>query len=133
MGTFRTWAQGGTLLDFDKFSEAIDLYATMEVDNVDLDPTPYATPGQTPMLSPLQSGASFSDEQSIGLELRNIGSLDLNAHLGISSCNSDTDTNMQYINYAQYSKKSPKAVNVNEMKSLLPKLIEADESDNDQQ
>eukprot|EP01083_Nonionella_stella_P035248 96250_1 len=48
MGTFDTFAHGGSVIDFRMFTNAIDLYATMEVDNVDLDPTPYVTPSHTP-------------------------------------------------------------------------------------
>eukprot|EP01083_Nonionella_stella_P249818 863408_1 len=76
MGTFHTFAQGGTVIDFEKFANAIDLYATMEIDNIDLDPTPYVTPQITPLHTPWQSPFNVFDALG-SMELQSINSMSL--------------------------------------------------------
>jgi len=125
MGTFTTFAQGGTVIDFEKFTKAIDIYAQMDVDNVDLDPTPYATP----IMAPYQSHGHLPmySDQFGSLDLRNINPVDLGLNpSSIASNQSDID-NIHYVGYSSYPGNnngtplfSPSINSTNEMKSLLP-------------
>ena len=129
MGTFTTFAQGATVIDFEKFTKAVDLYATMEVDNVDLDPTPYATPLQTPITTPSHGPLYSMDVQSDqfgSLELKHHGhgSSDLGLNpSSVGSNQSDTD-NVHYLVYSSYHHNHhnhpPSMPSTSEMKSLLP-------------
>ena len=111
MGTFTTFAQGNTVIDFEQFSKAIDLYATMEVDNVDLDPTPFVTPSLTPMMTPLHS-PMFSMDRFQSMDLKNVQSIDLGLNpssMGSLNESGQSDTETQYLAaYNSYQQKDVK-------------------------